>query len=203
MCLGFQRSLGYVVTESESRSALLVLDVFNTFQFPGGTELFNNAKEAVGRIVLLRQRFHDADCPVIFVNDNFERWQDSFDEVVDYVGHSGAPGRHVVEALRPDAGDLKLLKPRHSAFFETALPSLLDHLGLKRIVVTGFATDSCVLSTVLDAYVRRIEAIVPADTTAAETAERSGRTLAHLRETFGIETPASAEVSPRSMESHG
>lgn len=185
------------MTEGESRSALLVLDVFNTFQFPGGEELFNNAKETTGRIRALRQRFHEAACPVIYVNDNFERWQDSFDEVVAYVERSGDPGRSMVDAFRPDAGDLKLLKPRHSAFFETALPSLLDHLGVKRVVVAGFAADSCVLSTVLDAYVRRIEAVVPVDTTAAQTDERRDRTLAHLRDTFGIETPASAVVRPR------
>ena len=173
-----------------------------TFRFPGGEELFNNAQQAGDRIRLLRQRFHEAGCPVIFVNDNFERWQDSFDEIVDHVGRSGEHGRHMVRALRPDAGELKLLKPRHSAFFETALPSLLDHMGVKRIVVTGLAADSCVLSTVLDAYVRRIEAVVPADTTAAETAERRQRTLAHLRETFGIETPVSAHVHPRSAEIH-
>lgn len=185
------------MAESESRSALLVLDVFNTFQFPGGEELFTSAKEIADRIRLLRQRFREADCPVIFVNDNFERWQDSFDEIVGYVERSDERGRHMVRALRPDTGDLKLLKPRHSAFFETALPSLLDHAGVKRVVVTGLAADSCVLSTALDAYVRRIEAVVPVDTTAAESAERSERTLAHLRETFGIDTPASAEVRPR------
>jgi nicotinamidase-related amidase len=185
------------MAESESRSALLVLDVFNTFQFPGGEELFNNATRVVDRVRLLRQRFHEADCPVIFVNDNFERWQDSFDEVVAYVERSGERGRHMVQALRPDASDLKLLKPRHSAFFETALPSLLDHVGVKRVVVSGLAADSCVLSTVLDAYVRRIDAVVPRDTTAAQSEERTGRTLALLRETFGIATPDCGDIRPR------
>ncbi|URL56869.1 cysteine hydrolase [Luteibacter flocculans] len=184
------------MSEADSRTALLVLDVFNTFQFPGGDELFQQAQEAIGKIRLLRERFHAREAPVIFVNDNFDRWQDSFDELVDYVAGSGAPGRTMVEALCPHGSDLKLLKPRHSAFFETALPSLLDHFDVRRIVVTGLAGDSCVLCTVLDAHVRGITPIVPADTTASQTIERTTRALAHLRETFGTETPLSERVDP-------
>jgi nicotinamidase-related amidase len=178
-------------------SALLVLDIFNTFEFPGGAALFAQAKAGpIDQLRRLRRRFQDAGQPVVFVNDNFARWQDGFDELLAHVESSSEHGRAMVRALRPDGDDLKLLKPRHSAFFETALPSLLYHVSVKRIVVTGLAADSCVLCTVLDAYVRGIDAIVPSDTTASQTAERTERTLAHLRETCGITTPTSAEVTP-------
>ena len=177
-------------------SALLVLDVFSTFEFSGGEALFEQARRPVERLHLLRQRFHEADRPVVFVNDNFARWQDGFDELLAYVAASGWRGKAMVAALRPESHDFKLLKPRHSAFFETALPSLLSCLALKRIVVTGLAADSCVLCTVLDAHVRGIEAVVPSDTTASQTAVRTERALQHLRETCDIATPPSADISP-------
>jgi nicotinamidase-related amidase len=133
---------------------------------------------------------------VVFVNDNFARWQDGFEKLLGHVEASGDRGRTMVATLRPDAADFRLLKPRHSAFFETALPFLLSYLAVDRIVVTGLAADSCVLSTVLDAHVRGIDVIVPSDTTASQTALRTDRVLTHLRETYGIDTPASAGIDP-------
>jgi nicotinamidase-related amidase len=184
------------MTERAAPTALLVLDVFSTFEFPGGQELFQHAVAPLEQIRLLRHRFHQAGRPVIFVNDNFGRWQDGFDELVAHVEASGDRGRTMVNSLRPAPQDLKLLKPRHSAFFETALPSLLANLDISRIVVTGLAADSCLLCTVLDAHVRGIESVVPVDTTAAQTRERAERALLHLRDTCHIDTPRSAEVLP-------
>lgn len=181
---------------TEVASTLVVLDVFTSFAFPGGQALFDQAKPAVEQIRQLRNRFHQARRPVIFINDHFGRWQDGFDQLLAHVEHSGDQGRHMVSALRPVGGDFTLLKPRHSAFFETALPSLLAYLDSRRIVVTGLATDSCVLCTALDAHVRGIESIVPVDTTAAQTKERTDRTLLHLRQTCGLATPWVRDIWP-------
>lgn len=179
-----------------SRSpALLILDVFNTFDFPGGDELATHTKGIVPAIVALRDRFHAHGAPVIYVNDNFSRWQDGFDELVDFVRGSGGAGREVADALAPAPTDLKLVKPRHSALFETALPSLLSFLDVRRLVVTGIATDSCILATVLDAHVRGYESVVPVDTTAAQTEERVERTLIHLRDTCAMKTPRSTSIT--------
>jgi nicotinamidase-related amidase len=176
------------------RSALLILDVFNTFDFPGGSDLAERTKAVVPAIMALRGRFHASGAAVVFVNDNFGRWQNGFDELVDFVVQSGGAGREIAEALMPSSTDLKLIKPRHSAMFETALPSLLAFLEVRRLLIAGIATDSCVLATVLDAHVRGYESIVPIDTTAAQTAKRTDRTLLHLRDTCNLETPNSEAV---------
>lgn len=181
-----------------SPAALLILDAFNTFDFPGGEDLFNHAYDVLPSLGLLRDRFRAANQPVIFINDQMGRWQDSFDQLLEWVDASGDSGQKMLDALRPEPGEYRLLKPRHSAFFETCLPSLLHHLGVSRIVVTGFATDSCLLSTVMDAHVRRIASLVPMDATAAQSNERMRRTLTHLRDTCGVPTPMAAHVRPES-----
>jgi nicotinamidase-related amidase len=175
-------------------SALLVLDVFSGFDFPGGVELFEQARAVVEPVRQLCHRFRVAERPVIFVNDNFGRWQDSFDDVVAYVLGSGPRGAAMAASLRPHDRDFELLKPKHSAFFETALPSLLSYLQVGHVMVCGLATDSCVLSTVIDAKIREFDVTVPADTTASQTIERTARTLIHLRESCGVDTPSSAGV---------
>jgi len=172
--------------------ALLVLDVFNTFEFPGGDALFRETLDIVEQLRELAQRFRVAGMPVIFINDNLQRWQDDFDEVIAHVGASGEKGAVMTTALQPLPGDFRLLKPRHSAFFETALPSLLAHLNIREVVVCGIAADSCVLSTVMDAHVRGIKTTVPMDATASQTRERTERVLSHLRESCEVATPLSS-----------
>ena len=176
------------------RSALVVLDVFSTFLFPGGDALFSETTSVAGAIRELCARFRARHRPVIFANDNFDRWDDDFDGMLARVGHSGDRGHRMVHALRPQEGDYRLLKPRHSAFFETSLPSLLAHLQVADLVICGIATDSCVLATVMDAHVRGLDSVVPVDTTASQTAERTARTLLHLRDSCNVATPHSGEV---------
>jgi len=176
------------------RSALVVLDVFSTFLFPGGDALFSETTAVAVSIRELCARFRARHRPVIFANDNFDRWDDDFDGMLARVADSGDLGRRMVGALRPQAGDYRLLKPRHSAFFETPLPSLLAHLQVTGLVICGIATDSCVLATVMDAHVRGLDSVVPVDTTASQTSERTARTLLHLRDSCNVATPRSGEV---------
>jgi nicotinamidase-related amidase len=173
-------------------SALLVLDVFSTFDFLGGDALLEQTSSITDNLRRLCERYRDAERPVVFVNDNFGRWEESFDDLVLRVRASR--GSAIAAALRPAPSDYQLLKPRHSAFFETALPSLLAYLDVKRIVVAGIAADSCVLSTVMDAHVRGYESIVPKNTTAFQSADRTARVLAHLNESCSIDTPLSEDI---------
>jgi nicotinamidase-related amidase len=175
-----------------SPSALLVLDVFSTFDFPGGNALLGQSSGIADNLRRLCARYRAAGRPVVFINDNFGQWEETFDDLVMRVG--GSKGSAIAAVLRPGPSDYRLLKPRHSAFFETALPSLLAHLDVKRIVVAGIAADSCVLSTVMDAHVRGFESVVPRDTTASQSADRTARVLAHLTESCGIDTPLSDDV---------
>jgi nicotinamidase-related amidase len=176
--------------------ALLILDVFNSFDFPGGDVLGAEALRIAPAILALRERFHAADRPVVYVNDNVARWQDGFEELLTHFEQATPAGQRVVATLRPAIHDLKLLKPRHSAFFETALPSLLEYLKVRSVVITGIAADSCVMCSALDAYVRGYDLIVPEDTVASQSHERTQRTLAHLRDTYGADTRRGEMIAP-------
>jgi nicotinamidase-related amidase len=64
-----------------------------------------------------------------------------------------------------------VLKPKHSAFYCTPLDILLNHLGTKNLIITGFAGNICVLFTANDAYMRNFKLIVPNDCIGSNTSE--------------------------------
>jgi nicotinamidase-related amidase len=148
-------------------TALLLIDVINDFEFPRGDELFEQAIKIAPNIARLKKRARAAGVPAIYVNDNFGRWQSKFDEIVSHCLEEGVRGRPFVEQLIPAEHDYFVLKPKHSGFYQTPLEILLKHLGANRLILTGVSTNSCVLFTANDAYMRDMELVTPSDCVAA------------------------------------
>ncbi len=148
-------------------TALLLIDVINDFEFPRGDELFRRALPIANRIAGLKRRARDAGIPAVYVNDNFGKWQSKFEQIVAHCIQKSVRGHPFVQQLVPGEQDYFVLKPKHSGFYQTPLELLLKHFGTKRLILTGVSTNSCVLFTASDAYMRDIELIVPQDCVAA------------------------------------
>ena len=175
--------------------ALLIIDMINALDFDGGEALLPGALEAATHIAALKRRATEAGVPVIYANDNYGQWRSDFHRVVALCGGSGSRGAPLVERLRPEATDYFVLKPSNSAFHQTPLERLLDELGVRRLVLTGVATDSCVLATGIDANVRDLELFVPRDCVAAESAERNDAALEVMRASLGADTRMGARIT--------
>lgn len=145
----------------------MLIDVINDFEFPRGDELFERARHIGQTIASLKERARSAGVPCVYVNDNFGRWRSNLDDIIEQGLRPGARGRSFVELLVPGPEDYFILKPKHSAFYQTPLELLLKHFGAERLMLTGVSTNSCVLFTANDAYMRDLELIVPEDCVAA------------------------------------
>ena len=66
--------------------ALLLIDVINAFDFPGSEPLVKAAEAAAPKIEALQARARTAQCPVIYVNDNFGQWRSDFRQTVEVCG---------------------------------------------------------------------------------------------------------------------
>lgn len=97
-----------------ARVALLILDMVSTFDFPRGAPLRREAQAMAPRLGALRSRVKASGGVCVYANDNFADWCSDFTTLVQLARQS--PGRHVLEAVTPDADDAHVLKPRHSAF---------------------------------------------------------------------------------------
>jgi nicotinamidase-related amidase len=166
----------------KSDVALLIIDVINDLEFPESEKLLRFALPMAKRIAALKQRCRDAGIPVIYVNDNFGRWQSDFKRNIEHCLNDGVRGQKMVELLIPEEEDYFVLKPKHSAFFSTNLDILLDYLGAKTLILTGVAGNICVLFSANDAYLRDFQIIVPRDCIASNY-KKDNDTALHLMET--------------------
>lgn len=161
---------------SRPHFALLLIDVINDLEFPQGESLLRHALPAARRIAALKKRARASNVPTVYVNDNFGRWQSDFRQQVEHCQQERCRGRELAILLEPSADDFFVLKPKHSGFFSSPLDLLLNQLGARRLILTGFSSEICVLYTANDAYMRDFEIFVPPDCVAAET--RRGNHLA-------------------------
>ena len=180
----------------QSAVALLVIDMINDLEFEDGERIEHAAIAAAERIHALKERCKAAGVPVIYANDNFGRWRSDFRQVVDRVLHDGVRGRPLVELLEPDEDDYFVLKPKHSAFFETTLETLLRYLGVRRLILTGITGDICVKLTANDAYMRDYEILIPVDCTASIDADENEHALRYCERVLKAELVSSGDIDP-------
>jgi nicotinamidase-related amidase len=178
--------------------ALMLIDVINAMEFEGGAEFAKRAKPAAHCIAELRRRARAAGVPTIYANDNFGRWTSDFRQVVDHCRES-ENGRDIVRLLEPTGDDYFVLKPKQSAFFATTLETLLLYLGARTLVLTGFATDMCVLFSAHDAYLRDYRLLVPRDCVTASSDEAGERALVQLESVLKADTRESSGIDFRSL----
>jgi nicotinamidase-related amidase len=172
-------------------TALLIVDMLNTLDFPEAKKLLPRALAAARRIARLRERCDRRRVPVIFVNDNFGHWEADWKKIFALAAREDSLGRPLAELLAPRDGDYFVLKPRHSGFYGTSLELLLDKLGKKHLLITGVAGNVCVLFTAHEAHMRGYEVTVPSDCIASNRRRDDTYAVRQLRETLGIKTTPS------------
>jgi nicotinamidase-related amidase len=178
----------------KSETALLLIDVINDLDFPEANQLLRYARPMARKLLRLKERAKKAGIPVIYVNDNFGRWQSDFRRQVQHCLREESKGREMVSLLRPAEDDYFVLKPKHSGFFSTTLDTLLRYLGSNRLILTGVAGNFCVLFTANDAYMRDYELIIPSDCTASNTAQGNREALSLMRKFLKADTRPSTSL---------
>lgn len=178
----------------KSNTALVVIDVINDFDFPEAEQLLQFATPMARALSELISRCRDVGLPVVYVNDNFGRWRSDFKAQVEHCLERGG-GPEIVSLLKPSEQDYFVLKPKHSGFFATTLDTLLDYLGVERVILTGIATNICVLFTANDAYMRDLKITIPVDCVAANSQELTDYALSQMETVLKAELTKAAHLS--------
>ncbi len=179
----------------KSNVALLLIDVISDFEFEDGAKLFANFLPAARRLAVLRERAIKENVPIIYVNDNFGKWQSNFKSLLEHAAHEKVRGAPVVELLKPDeTADYFVLKPKNSGFYSTTLEVLLKHLECQTLILTGVAADNCILFTANDAYLRDFNLIIPSDCVASVDESENKRALKHLKKVVKADIKPSERI---------
>jgi len=112
------------------------------------------------------------------------------------------PGREVATLLRPREDDYFVLKPKHSAFYDATLDTLLGHLGTEAVILTGIAGNICVLFSANDAYMRDFRLFVPCDCVASNTAAENDYALRQMETVLKADTTPSTRLDLERWRPH-
>jgi len=192
---GRARQGGKESAPHQSKVALLIIDMISDFQFGDGQSLFRHAMPAARNILRLKQRARTAHIPTIYVNDNFGQWRSDFRQLVHQCLNESVRGTPIARLLAPAEEDYFVLKPANSGFFSTPLRTLLQLIGVEKLVLTGVSSNQCVLFTAVDAYVRNYQLLVPGDCVAATKTKDNELALKYFKSVLKADVRNSSRIS--------
>jgi len=175
-----------------SDTAVLVVDVLNTYEHPDAEVLVPNVEKIIEPLAeLVRNARESDDVDLIYVNDNYGDFTAQFSDIVRAALDGARPD--LVKPIAPEEGSRLLTKVRHSAFYSTPLAYLLSRLDAKRVILTGQVTEQCILYSALDAYVRHFPVVIPRDAVAHIDAELGAAALKMMERNMSAELTTAAD----------
>jgi nicotinamidase-related amidase len=184
-------------------AALLLIDVINDFEFEKGEQLLELAMPVGKQIASLKAQAKRAGIPVVYVNDNFGKWQSDLNKIVSHCLDDGVRGEPFVKMVLPATDDYFVLKPKHSGFYCTSLELVLEHVGSRSLILAGIAGNNCVLFTANDAYMRDFQLFIPADCVVSETEEENKYALKQMEKVLKANITIAAELDLEEMKNSG
>jgi len=134
------------------KSALIIIDM-QQGSFTGATPRFDS-DGLIKRLNTLANAVRAVNGVVIFVQHDGPEGD---------LHHPDLPGWKLLPSLHIGTDDVIVRKTSCDAFLGTALEALLKTRDIKRLIITGCATEYCVDTTVRSALARSFPTIVPAD----------------------------------------
>lgn len=170
---------------NKTETALLVIDMQYGGGAPDGSLVLmlnvdaTKQEDIVTPIVELKDYFHKNGMPVVNVKteykEDFSDWKmlsQRFE--VKKFRHfvKGSPDAEIIPPLAPREGEELVIKNRWNAFFNTELDEILKNKNIHNLIITGAATDVCVLETCSHAFALDYNCIVPIETTGSFNSKR-------------------------------
>lgn len=168
-------------------TALLLIDMINEFAHPEGKLFVPGAPETVPRLAAVLAACRRAGLPVFYIAR--EHRADGRDvesvrrDVFRRLGGFclvGSWGSAILVELAPLPGETIVVKHGWSAFFQTDLHHLLEHLGIERVVVGGTQTANCVRATIYDATALGYDVLLLGDGTSSAAPDMQEANLRDL-----------------------
>ena len=147
-------------------TAVIIVDMQNDFVKPGGKLVVPTAIKTVEPIKRLLDKARRSGVKIFYTQDTHYDKDPEYEIWGEHVRY-GTWGWEIINELKPQEGDIVVIKTRYDGFYGTPLEDLLRIYGVKNLVITGTVANICVLHTAASAALRWYKIYVPMDAISA------------------------------------
>lgn len=156
------------ITLKAKETAVIVVDMQNDFVKPQGKLYVPTAEETIEPIKKLLDKARAHRVKIFYTQDTHYDGDPEFEIWGEHVKY-GTWGWHIIDELKPQEGDITIVKTRYDGFYGTPLDDLLKVYGVKNTIIVGTVANICVLHTAASAALRWYRVVVPMDGISALT----------------------------------
>lgn len=154
------------------KTALVLIDIQKESKY--GIE---GVDEAVANTKVLLEVCREKGIPVIYTRhvSRADAIGLPNNEVLDDQGKpvyycSDSENMEIIDEIKPLSHEIVIDKHRWSGFYQTNLDLVLKSLNIKHLIIGGFVTDGCLMTSVFDAYARDYQVNLVKDISGATNA---------------------------------
>ncbi len=184
------------MTSIQPATALIVVDVTNSFFLEGMPNFYTQAAEALEPI---RRLLEAARATERIVAHAVEQHYPGFD---DYEWRK-LPRHHFIGDLDATifpgfepvgAREILIRKRRYSAFFATDLALFLHEQKIERVVIAGVKANVCIRATAQDAFANGFDVVVPREATNSNRPHLAAASLEDIERYIGRVVPVATAI---------
>ena len=189
---------GGVQSRAAGHLAVIGIDLQNDI-LQGGALPCRRIEGLIPALSALYQDARRRNIPIIYVCDchkqgdpELELWNDHMME--------GTWGAQIIQELAPQPGDFIVNKNLFNGFVNTCLQTVLDGLGARTLLFTGWRTDVCVAQTAIEAFYRGFRVAIAEDGVNSTTESEHRQGLAQMQINYNFQMLPCAAALDRLME---
>jgi maleamate amidohydrolase len=178
--------------KKESRTALVLVDVINSFYQEGFPNYYPKALETLKPISDLLGIARSRDALVIHSVERHHPGLVDFEfQKLPRHHERGAEDADFYSGFEPEERDREVVIPkrRYSGFFATDLDLTLKEQSVSRLLIVGVKTNVCIRATVQDAFAHGYDAIVPREATNSNRPHLEDAAIEDIERYFGQVIP--------------
>lgn len=152
---------------ADEKTALILVDVINSFFDPRHPNYYPGVTDVLGPMRALRARARQSGAIVVHAVERHRKGFHDFEWQRLPVHHiEGAHDADFFEDFFPEGDNETLvIKRRFSAFFATDLALFLNEQGVRRIIIAGVKTNVCIRATAQDGFANGFAVVIPREAT--------------------------------------
>lgn len=151
----------------KAKTALLLVDVINSFFEPGHPNYYPDVEKVLGPMRELRRQARESGAIVVHAVERHRPEFDDFEWKKLPIHHiEDAHDADYFEDFRPEGkNETAVYKRRFSAFFATDLALFLTEQKVERVIIAGVKTNVCIRATAQDAFANGFEPVLVREAT--------------------------------------